>query len=172
MEEDPEEEPEEEMEEDPEEDPEEEMEVDNNPVVSIISNSKSDATSPATPVRSFTNTPEKRPRKTARIVGWESNKVKKWINKWNAGRNFEKGQSSRATPTDMDVENLTHLFEQNACLNVKIWHISDELSAMQGQSEQVKARMRTSLCRQEEALEQDHVYQLINQELHVPEEPK
>ncbi|CAH1424997.1 unnamed protein product [Lactuca virosa] len=61
--EDPEEDPEEDMEEDPEED----MDEEDNYEVIVITESESSATSPSTPIHTFTTTPSRCPRKTAKI---------------------------------------------------------------------------------------------------------
>nr|KAJ0188929.1 hypothetical protein LSAT_V11C900486940 [Lactuca sativa] len=48
--------------------------------------------------------------------------------------NFEKGQASgTAPPSSMDIDDLSLLFEENTRLHGQVWHISDELSTIQGQ---------------------------------------
>lgn len=41
----------------------------------------------------------------------------------------------------MDIDKLSFLLEQNVRLNGQIWHVSDELSNMQGQSIKTKEEM-------------------------------
>ncbi|CAH1436019.1 unnamed protein product [Lactuca virosa] len=81
---------------------------------------------------------------------WESNKVNKWISERKAARTFEKGQASgTAPPSSMDIDDLSLLFEENTRLHGKVWHISDELSTMQGQVAQKRGGM-THMGRQQE----------------------
>ncbi|CAI9294182.1 unnamed protein product [Lactuca saligna] len=161
-EEDPDEDPEEEMEEEPKDDPEEDMDEDE---VIIITDSESPASIPPSPSRSFLGFSLCRSRKTARIsvpkpvtikYNLRSPRTKKTMeppvsesnyeNQRTTGKRtagtFEEGQTSGAAPTsDMDIDKLSFLLEQNVRLHGQMWHVSDKLSNMQGQSIKRKEEM-------------------------------
>ncbi|CAH1420132.1 unnamed protein product [Lactuca virosa] len=169
--EDPEEDPEEEMEEEPKDDPEKDMDEDE---VIVITDSESSASIPPSASRSFLGFSLRRSRKTARIsvpkpvtikYNLRSPRTKKTMeppvsesnheNQRTAGKRtagtFEEGQASRAAPTsDMDIDKLSFLLEQNVRLHGQMWHVSDELSNMQGQSIKTKEEMARMNQRQEQ----------------------
>ncbi|XP_052624017.1 uncharacterized protein LOC111905617 [Lactuca sativa] len=170
-EEDPNEDPEEEMEEEPKDDPEEDMDEDE---VIIITDSESPAPIPPSPSRSFLGFSLRRSRKTAKIsvpkpvtikyslrspctkktmeppVSESNHENQRMTGKRTAGT-FEEGQTSGAAPAfDMDIDKLSFLLEQNVRLHGQMWHISDELSNMQGQSIKTKEEMARMKQRQEQ----------------------
>lgn len=63
---------------------------------------------------------------------------------------LRKGQASVTTqgkasgtvpPPSMNINDMSSLFELNTDLQEKVWHVSDELSTMQGESVQRKREM-------------------------------
>lgn len=81
---------------------------------------------------------------------WEINQGNQWKTEWQAVGTFERGQSSGAAqgqasgtapPLSMDIDDLSSLFEQNTCLQGKVWHVGDESSTMQGHTMQMKRQM-------------------------------
>ncbi|CAI9299825.1 unnamed protein product [Lactuca saligna] len=132
--EDPKEDPEEEMVEELEEDPEKDMDEDE---VIMITDSESSASIPPTPTHSFLGFSLRRTRKTVRISVSKSTTIKYNLSSYltkkamdpsvlesnqgnlrtdetRAARTFEEGQASGvATPSDIDINNLSFLLDQN-----------------------------------------------------------
>ncbi|CAI9303063.1 unnamed protein product [Lactuca saligna] len=158
-EEDPEEELKEEMEEEPKVGPEEDMDEDE---VIMINDSKLSASIPPTPSRSFLDFHSAAPGKTDSIsvlkpvtkkynlrfphtkktneppVSESNHGNQRTAEKQTTGT-FEEGQASGATPaSDMGINKFSFLLEHNIQLHGEMWHVSDELSNMQGQSIKTK----------------------------------
>ncbi|CAH1427532.1 unnamed protein product [Lactuca virosa] len=95
---------------------------------------------------------------------WERNKVNKWISERKAAGTFEKGQASGTTPqSSVDIDDLSFLFEENTRLHGQVWHISDELSTMQGQVAHTRGRIARMERQQEQyQIKLDNLHQRMN----------
>ncbi|CAH1441188.1 unnamed protein product [Lactuca virosa] len=180
-EEDPEEDPEEEMEEEPEDDAEDDVDEDE---VIMITDSESSASIPPTPRRSFLGYSLRRSGKNARIsvpkpvtikynlrsprtrkamdpLVLESSRGNQRTTEKRTVATFEEGQASGiARASDMDIDKLSFLLEQNVLFHGQMWHVSDELRNKKGQSIKTKEEMaRMNKQQGQYQILQDNLYQ-------------